>query len=307
MGPPSGAGGKAIELCKEKARELNLDMKISTVRFDDRGRRVIFHFTADQRVDFRQLVRELAAALHARIELWQIGVRDEARVIHGFGICGKELCCASWIREFQPVSIRQAKDQDLLLSPAKLSGMCGRLRCCLTYEHGQYKECAKSAPGIGAICRCRQMRDPVVVVDRNLLRATATVKDEQGGLHSVPFADIAEVLGKAPPSALKQDAGARLSTTPETARAEEAQPAAEAPEVDAKRGRRRGRRRKDRDHKTQATAPTPAAAAPQPPRQESAAPQPERGSGDSEARRKKRHGRRWRRSHRPKESGDGGQ
>ena len=201
---------EAIALCKQKARELNLEMKISTVHFDDRQRRVVFYFTADQRVDFRQLVKELAAALRARIELWQVGVRDEARMVHGFGICGKELCCGAWIQEFQPVSIRQAKDQDLLLSPAKLSGMCGRLRCCLTYEHEQYKAAMKEAPGVGAICRCKGL-GTAIVMERSLLRRQATVRDDYGALRQIPFSDVEEVLGKAPASAMKQDGAARVS------------------------------------------------------------------------------------------------
>lgn len=192
---------EAITLCKEKVRELKLEMKIANVRFDDRQRRVIFQFTADQRVDFRQLVRELASKLRARIELWQIGVRDEARCLDGFGICGQRLCCSGWIREFSPVSIRQAKDQDLVLSPAKLSGLCGRLRCCLTYEHKHYKETSKRMPQVGRLCRCKG-GDMVVVTERNFLTDEVTIRDGGERPRRIPLSDIEEVLGKAKPGDL---------------------------------------------------------------------------------------------------------
>jgi cell fate regulator YaaT (PSP1 superfamily) len=208
---------EAISMGKEKARALKLDMKISSVRFDDRQRRVIYNFTADQRIDFRQLVRELASALHARIELWQIGVRDESGRLCGLGICGKELCCGAWIKEFRPVSIRQAKDQDLLLSPAKLSGVCGRLRCCLAYEHAHYKECQKNAPAVGAVCQTSEHGE-VVVLERSLLRAQAGVADKNGELHVIDFSDIDKVTGKLTPSQLKLQPSARiLGRSPSTA------------------------------------------------------------------------------------------
>jgi cell fate regulator YaaT (PSP1 superfamily) len=194
----------AMELCKSKSRELKLDMKVSTVRFDNKQNRVIFQFTADQRVDFRQLVRELASTLKARIELWQIGVRDESSAIHGFGACGMQLCCATWIKEFAPVSIRQAKDQDLVLSPAKLSGLCGRLRCCLSYEHKHYKEASKNAPYPGAVCRCHGLDDDLVVLSRSLLSRTFEARNSEGTTLLASFDDVEAITGKIPPSTLRQ-------------------------------------------------------------------------------------------------------
>jgi cell fate regulator YaaT (PSP1 superfamily) len=117
-----------------KIRELNLPMKLSRVEQLFDGSRLIFYFTADGRVDFRELVRQLAAEFHTRIEMRQIGVRDEARMLGGYGSCGRPLCCTTWLQSFEPVSIRMAKQQDLALNPSKLSGLCGRLKCCLRYE-----------------------------------------------------------------------------------------------------------------------------------------------------------------------------
>ncbi len=201
---------EAIRLCKEQARALGLDMKIASVRFDDRQRRVLFEFTAEKRVDFRQLVKDLASVLRARIELWQIGVRDESRQLRGYGICGRDLCCGCWIKDFHPVSIRQAKDQDLLLSPAKLSGLCGRLRCCLAYEHAFYREAGREAPPIGSMCRTAS-QGMVAVLDRNLIRQSLMVRNEQGELLHIPFEEVLEIVGKASPSLLRQSATDRLS------------------------------------------------------------------------------------------------
>jgi cell fate regulator YaaT (PSP1 superfamily) len=126
-----------------KIRELNLSMKLSRVEQLFDGSRLIFYFTADGRVDFRELVRQLASEFHTRIEMRQIGVRDEARMLGGYGSCGRPLCCTTWLQSFEPVSIRMAKQQDLALNPSKLSGLCGRLKCCLRYElpnaHGQLR------------------------------------------------------------------------------------------------------------------------------------------------------------------------
>ncbi len=204
---------EAMGMVKEASRRLNLEMKISTVRFDDRQRRVIFNFTAEQRVDFRQLVRELASGLKSRIELWQIGVRDESKTVKGCGVCGQHLCCATWIKEFKPVSIRQAKDQDLMLSPAKLSGQCGRLLCCLTYEHEHYRETARKFPSAGILCRLKSGEE-VVVVDRNLLVGRLLVRDQQGHTKTIQLSDVETTLGKASSAALKNEAPTRGTETP---------------------------------------------------------------------------------------------
>jgi cell fate regulator YaaT (PSP1 superfamily) len=125
---------EARRSCLLKIRDLRLEMKLSRVEQLFDGSRLIFYFTAEGRVDFRELVRQLAAEFHTRIEMRQIGVRDEARMLGGYGSCGRPLCCTTWLQTFDPVSIKMAKQQDLALNPSKLSGLCGRLKCCLRYE-----------------------------------------------------------------------------------------------------------------------------------------------------------------------------
>jgi len=125
---------EAFRVAVMKIRERNLAMKLTRVEQTFDASRLIFYFTADERVDFRELVRELASEFKTRIELRQIGVRDEARLLAGYGTCGRPLCCSTWLKTFEPVSIKMAKQQDLALNPARLSGVCGRLKCCLRYE-----------------------------------------------------------------------------------------------------------------------------------------------------------------------------
>ncbi len=188
---------EAMVACKQKTVLHNLDMKVSQVRFDDRAHKVIFYFTADKRVDFRELVKDLASTFHARIELWQVGVRDEAKQVGGLGCCGRQMCCCSWMREFMPVSIRYAKVQDIQFSPTKLSGVCGRLRCCLSYEQDQYVELAQDAPAIGALIESAQYGN-AKVVDRNLLTRVAVITSEEGKYVTIPFAQL-RLLDKGDP------------------------------------------------------------------------------------------------------------
>jgi len=124
----------AFQFCQLKVRERGLDLKLTRVEHAFDGSKLLFHYTAEHRVDFRELVRDLAAAFHMRIEMRQIGVRDEARLLGGYGSCGRPLCCSTWLRSFEPVSIRMAKQQGLSLNPSRLAGVCGRLKCCLRYE-----------------------------------------------------------------------------------------------------------------------------------------------------------------------------
>lgn len=140
---------KAIKICQEKIEKHNLDMKLIDVEYTFDNTKVIFYFTADGRVDFRELVKDLAAIFKMRIELRQIGVRDEAKMVGGIGTCGKSLCCHSWLGEFDPVSIKMAKVQNLSLNPTKISGICGRLMCCLKYENDTYQELRKDLPEVG--------------------------------------------------------------------------------------------------------------------------------------------------------------
>jgi cell fate regulator YaaT (PSP1 superfamily) len=128
----------AFKVCAEKVEKFGLDMKLISVDYLFDGSKAIFYFTADGRIDFRDLVKALAAAFHTRIEMRQVGVRDEAKLLGGIGPCGREVCCHSFLADFEPVTIKMAKEQNLAVNPAKLSGVCGRLMCCLIYEHESY-------------------------------------------------------------------------------------------------------------------------------------------------------------------------
>ncbi len=142
---------EAFDFCNSKIKELNLKMNLTDVEFKFNNSKVLFYFTADGRVDFRELVKELAAVYKTRIELRQIGVRDEIKRLGGNGVCGRQLCCCSFLSDFETVSIKMAKDQNLSLNPTKISGCCGRLMCCLKYEDEVYQEKLKRLPHVGAI------------------------------------------------------------------------------------------------------------------------------------------------------------
>ncbi len=141
---------QAFQLCQEKIARHKLDMKLVDVEFTFDNNKILFYFTADGRVDFRELVKDLAAVFRTRIELRQIGVRDEAKMMGGLGICGRPFCCSTFLGEFQPVSIKMAKEQGLSLNPTKISGTCGRLMCCLKYEQGVYEDLLRQTPKQGA-------------------------------------------------------------------------------------------------------------------------------------------------------------
>ena len=142
---------KAYAFCQEKIAYLGLDMQLVSAECAFDGSKILFFFTADERVDFRELVKMLASAFHTRIELRQIGVRDKAKILGGIGICGREFCCKGHLQDFQPVSIRMAKEQGLSLNPTKISGCCGRLMCCLKYEQNVYEELLRITPKVGAV------------------------------------------------------------------------------------------------------------------------------------------------------------
>ncbi|MDG5473848.1 stage 0 sporulation family protein [Jeotgalibacillus sp. ET6] len=139
----------AYEVCSSKISEHDLDMKLVDVEYTFDRNKVIFYFTADGRVDFRNLVKDLASVFRTRIELRQIGVRDEAKMLGGIGPCGRMLCCSTFLGDFEPVSIKMAKDQNLSLNPAKISGLCGRLMCCLKYENDEYEAAKEEMPDLG--------------------------------------------------------------------------------------------------------------------------------------------------------------
>ena len=144
---------EAFEICQQKIKNRNLDMNLIDVEFTFDNNKILFYFTAETRVDFRELVKDLAAVFRTRIELRQIGVRDEAKILGGLGICGREFCCKGCLGEFQPVSIKMAKEQGLSLNPTKISGTCGRLMCCLKYEQNCYEEFLKITPKVGALVK----------------------------------------------------------------------------------------------------------------------------------------------------------
>ena len=167
---------KAFEICLEKIREQGLDMQLVSAECSFDGSKLLFFFTADERVDFRDLVKSLAGEFHTRIELRQIGVRDKAKMVGGLGICGRPFCCASFLDDFQPVSIKMAKTQNLSLNPTKISGTCGRLMCCLKYEQDAYEDLLRTAPKAESFVDTPDGRGTVVDVD--LLRQRVKVKME---------------------------------------------------------------------------------------------------------------------------------
>ena len=164
---------KALAICEKKVAEHGLDMKLVNVEYTFDNSKLLFYFTADGRVDFRALVKDLASVFKTRIELRQIGVRDEAKMLGGLGICGRPVCCSSFLGDFQPVSIKMAKDQGLSLSPVKISGTCGRLMCCLKYEEEAYLDLIKNTPKYGAIVKTPLGRGRVV--DVSLVTGTLKV------------------------------------------------------------------------------------------------------------------------------------
>ena len=167
---------KAFDVCLQKIAEHNLDMQLVSAEVAFDGSKILFYFTADERVDFRELVKNLASVFHTRIELRQIGVRDKAKMVGGLGICGRPFCCASFLDDFQPVSIKMAKTQNLSLNPTKISGTCGRLMCCLKYEQEAYEDLIRTSPKLESFVDTPEGRGTVVEVE--LLRQRVKVRME---------------------------------------------------------------------------------------------------------------------------------
>ena len=153
---------EAFEICNQKIQKHNLEMNLTNAEYSFDCSKVIFYFTADGRIDFRELVKDLASTLHTRIELRQIGVRDESKMLGGLGICGRPFCCSTFLDGFHSVTIKMAKDQGLSLAPGKISGTCGRLMCCLKYEQNSYEYLHKITPKVGTVVDCRYGRGTVV-------------------------------------------------------------------------------------------------------------------------------------------------
>ena len=197
---------EAFDLCRRKIIEHKLDMKLVKVEYTFDRNKLTAYFTSNGRVDFRSLVKDLAAAFKTRIELKQIGVRDEAKMLGGLGICGRSLCCSQWLGDFQPVSIKMAKEQSLSLNPTKISGVCGRLMCCLKYEQDHYEKARKGLPNVGKEANTPDGRG--VVVEINVLKETVRVRVAKGNndseVREYPSSEVQRVTPPQPIRAPKQ-------------------------------------------------------------------------------------------------------
>jgi len=185
---------EALRVCAERIRTRGLPMKLIQAARAVEGGKIIFYFASEERVDFRELVRELAHQLHTRVELKQVGSRDEAKIIGAAGPCGRELCCSTWLNDFAVVSVKMAKAQGLALNPSKLAGMCGRLKCCLRYEYDTYLELGKRLPAVGK--KAESVKGNGVVTRQNLFKQTVVLRGEDGTEVEATLEDL--VAKKAP-------------------------------------------------------------------------------------------------------------
>ena len=195
---------EAFEICLEKIEEQKLEMKLIKVENAFDGSKITFFFTADGRVDFRELVKILAAQFHTRIELRQIGIRDEARLLGGIGICGQPYCCKQFLEDFQPVSIKMAKEQGLSLNPTKISGSCGRLMCCLKYEQNAYDDLIKITPPVGSTVKTP---DGVgIVIDANLITGNLIIKPkEEDGIPYKTHRSVVKLLSRSKKQQIEEE------------------------------------------------------------------------------------------------------
>ena len=240
--------------CLQKIAERNLDMKLVKIEYAFDGSKAVFYFTADGRFDFRDLVKDLAQQFHTRIEMRQIGVRDEAKMVGGIGICGRELCCSSFLRDFAPVSVKMAKEQSLALNPTKISGQCGRLLCCLGYEYETYCELRKGMPKCGKHLKCGAGEGEVTKV--NILKRCFTMRTEGGQqidvqLDNMPDEAAPEQISKPKPP---QSPAPRPEQKPreQKSREQAAPPAAPKADQETKEGGEKkgtGRRRNRNRHR----------------------------------------------------------
>ena len=183
----------AFGICEEKIAKHGLDMKLIDVEITFDHNKLIFYFTSDERVDFRELVKELAGVFRTRIELRQIGVRDEAKMLNGIGICGRPLCCATFLGDFQPVSIKMAKEQSLSLNPTKISGICGRLMCCLKYEEDVYEELNKKMPSVGDIISTVDGTGEILSTNVLMKTVKAAVRKKENDPPTIDFYPVDEI------------------------------------------------------------------------------------------------------------------
>ena len=188
---------EAFKVCIEKIQQHDLKMKLIDVEYTFDNNKVIFYFTADGRVDFRELVKDLASIFRTRIELRQIGVRDEAKMVGGLGPCGRTMCCSTFLGDFVPVSIKMAKEQNLSLNPTKISGMCGRLMCCLNYEQDTYERIRKKLPKVGSIVDTSDGRGEIITnsVVKELVKVKIKVKDGEDIIKDISIHDVHMISG----------------------------------------------------------------------------------------------------------------
>lgn len=190
---------RAFDIAKEKIAAHGLDMKLLNVEYTFEGNKILFYFTAEDRVDFRELARDLASVFRARIELRQVGVRDEAKILGGLGSCGREICCNSWMADFTPVSIKMAKDQNLSLNPTKISGLCGRLMCCLNYEEEHYAHMRQLMPKVGSTLKYKGEEATVVECNHLIGRLRLRINKDQEDSFEFEWIDHTELLPKPEP------------------------------------------------------------------------------------------------------------
>ena len=229
------AGEKeAYAICQKKIAEHKLDMKLVSVEYTFDNSKILFYFTANGRVDFRSLVKDLAAVFKTRIELRQIGVRDEAKMLGGLGPCGRPICCGAFLGDFQPVSIKMAKEQNLSLNPTKISGVCGRLMCCLKYEQENYEQTRKRMPKVGK--EVITPDGPGVVWDLNIIKETVRVRIQKGDSSELKDYPVADVQRPGQPAPVKEEAAspeapAHIETPAETPEGESTEQMQEQPAV----------------------------------------------------------------------------
>jgi cell fate regulator YaaT (PSP1 superfamily) len=178
----------AFAYCRQRIETRELKMDLAEVEAAFGGHRLTFYFSAEHRVDFRELVKDLASKFQCRIELRQIGVRDQARRLDGCGPCGRAFCCSTWLKDFHPVTLKMAREQQLSLNPTKISGACGRLMCCLSYELAQYRDSAERLPRVGAVLKTGQ--GPMTVTRTETYQEAVWVRDNEGGEHRIAYADL---------------------------------------------------------------------------------------------------------------------
>ena len=213
------AGEKeAYAICQKKIAEHKLDMKLVSVEYTFDNSKILFYFTANGRVDFRSLVKDLAAVFKTRIELRQIGVRDEAKMLGGLGPCGRPICCGAFLGDFQPVSIKMAKEQNLSLNPTKISGVCGRLMCCLKYEQENYEQTRKRMPKVGK--EVITPDGPGVVWDLNIIKETVRVRIQKGDSSELKDYPVADVQRPGQPAPVKEETAPAEAPVPAEAPAD---------------------------------------------------------------------------------------